>query len=360
MVHEPAARLVEKLLPKCGASFSRLFFSDDGSTAVEVAIRMAHQFWRNVGRPEKRRFVTLEGAFHGETIGAASVSGSRVFHDALDGLVFDRVLIPSPAAGVLESGGAGWHEAAFAEACRRLDERADEIAAIIVEPLVQGAAGMLMYPAKDLARLARAARERDVLVICDEVFVGYGRTGTFLAEHAGGVEADLVCLAKGFSGGVMPIAATLANDRVFEAFCGGPEVTLWYGHSFTGNPLGCAVALETLAVIEEEQLLERQPPIAAALQRGLDAVSRHPWVRDPRRTGIIGAFTLAAPGADGAQKADYLAEPGWRLYAEARRRGALLRPLGNVVYTVLPLNAEIAVVEELFDIIEKSLAAAFG
>jgi adenosylmethionine-8-amino-7-oxononanoate aminotransferase len=357
MVHEPAARLAERLLPKCGASFSRVFFSDDGSTAVEVAIRMAHQYWRNVGRPRKRRFVTLEGAFHGETIGAASVSGSPVFHDALAGLVFDRVLLPSPAAGA--GGGSAWPEATFAEVERRLDEGGDEIAAIVVEPLVQGAAGMLMYPPQRLARLAEAARARDVLLICDEVFVGYGRTGPFLAEHAAGVEADIVCLAKGFSGGALPMAATVASERVFEAFRGGPETTLWYGHSFTGNPLGCAVALETLAIIEEEMLLERQPPIAAALQRGLDAVARHPWVRDPRRTGLIGAFTLAAPGAAGAG-ADYLAEPGWRLYAEARQRGALLRPLGNVVYTVLPLNAEIAVVDELFGIVEESLRAAFG
>jgi adenosylmethionine---8-amino-7-oxononanoate aminotransferase len=360
MTHEPAAQLADRLLPKCGASFSRIFFSDDGSTAVEVAIRMAYQFWRNVGRPGKRRFVTLEGAFHGETIGAASVSGSPVFHEALGDLLFDRILLPSPAAGARDEAAEPWHEAAFAEAERRLEERADEIAAIIVEPLVQGAAGMLMYPPPYLARLAKAARERDVLLICDEVFVGYGRTGAFLAEHAAGVEADIVCLAKGFSGGVMPMAATIANGRVFEAFRGGPEATLWYGHSFTGNPLGCAVALETLAVIEDEMLLERQPPIAAALQRGLDAISAHPWVRDPRRTGIIGAFTLADPAAAGAREADYLAEPGWRLYAEARERGALLRPLGNVVYTVLPLNAEIAVVEELFGIIEESLKAAFG
>ncbi|MCK9462657.1 MAG: adenosylmethionine--8-amino-7-oxononanoate transaminase [Proteobacteria bacterium] len=360
MVHEPAALLAEKLVPKCGASFSRLFFSDDGSTAVEAAIRMAYQFWRNLGRPEKRRFVTLEGAFHGETIGAASVSGGRVFHEALEGLVFDRILLPSPAADGGDPGSAAWHDAAFAEVERLLAKSAGEIAAIIVEPLVQGAAGMLMYPAPYLAKLAKAARERDILLICDEVFVGYGRTGAFLAEHLAGVEADIVCVAKGFSGGALPIAATIANERVFEAFRGGPEVTLWYGHSFTGNPLGCAVALETLAIIEEERLLERQPPIAAALQRGLEAVSHHPWVRDPRRTGLIAAFTLAAPGGAPARKTDYLALPGWRLYAEARKRGALLRPLGNVVYTVLPLNAEIAVVEELFGIVGESLLAAFG
>jgi adenosylmethionine-8-amino-7-oxononanoate aminotransferase len=360
MVHEPAALLAERLLPRCGGSFARLFFSDDGSTAVEAAIRMAYQYWRNVGRPEKRRFVALEGAFHGETIGAASVSGSPVFHAALGGLVFDRVLLPSPAAAARGDDGAPWHEAAFAAAERLLAERGDEIAAIIVEPLVQGAAGMLMYPPAYLARLAAAARARDVLLICDEVFVGYGRTGTFLAEHAAGVEADIVCLAKGFSGGVLPMAATIASERVFSAFLGGPETTLWYGHSFTGNPLGCAVALETLAIIEEERLLERQAPIAAALQRGLDAVARHPWVRDPRRAGLVGAFTLADPAAGAPAGADYLAEPGWRLYTAARERGALLRPLGNVAYAVLPLNAEVAVVEELFGIVGESLRAAFG
>jgi adenosylmethionine---8-amino-7-oxononanoate aminotransferase len=357
MTHEPAALLAEKLLPKCGASFARLFFSDDGSTAVEVAIRMAHQYWKNVGRPQKRRFVTLEGAFHGETVGAASVSGSPVFHEALGDLLFDRILLPSPAAGA--EGGAPWHEAAFAAAERLLDESADEIAAVVVEPLIQGAAGMLMYPPEYLTRLREATRARDVLLVCDEVFVGYGRTGAFLAQHLAGIEADIVCLAKGFSGGVLPIAATLATARVFEAFDGGPDVTLWYGHSFTGNPLGCAVALETLRIIEDERLVERLPEKCEALGRGLGSISGHPWVRDPRRLGVVGAFTLADPSA-GAKGADYLAEPGWRLYAEARQRGALLRPLGNVVYTVLPLNAEIAVIDELFGIVGESLAAAFG
>jgi adenosylmethionine-8-amino-7-oxononanoate aminotransferase len=157
---------------------------------------------------------------------------------------------------------------------------------------------------------------------------------------------------------VLPFAATVASRRVFEAFLGGPETTLWYGHSFTGNPLGCAVALETLRIMDDERLLERLPEKCAALERGLRTVSAHPWVRDPRRTGVIAAFTLAPPDASGA--ADYLAEPGWRLYAEARRRGALLRPLGNVVYTILPLNAEIAVIDELYGIIGESLTAAFG
>lgn len=358
MTHEPAALLADALLPRCGGSFARVFFSDDGSTAVEVAIRMARQYWRNVGRPAKRRFVTLEGAFHGETVGAASVSGSRLFHEALGDLLFDRVLLPSPAAA--GAGAAPWHEAAFAEASALLDARGDEIAAVIVEPLVQGAAGMLMYPPEYLARLREATAARDVLLICDEVFVGYGRTGAFLAQHRAGIEADIACLAKGFSGGVLPMAATVATERVFDAFRGGPEVTLWYGHSFTGNPLGCAVALETLRIIDDERLLERLPERIDAIARGLAAVSRHPWVKDPRQTGVIAALTLADPRAREAGGADYLAGPGWRVYAEARRRGALLRPLGNVVYAVLPLNADVAVIGELFGVLGESLTAAFG
>ncbi|MFO8073103.1 MAG: adenosylmethionine--8-amino-7-oxononanoate transaminase [Polyangia bacterium] len=359
-IHEPAVRLAESLLPRCGESYSRLFFSDDGSTAVEVAVRMAHQYWRNVGKPEKNRFVTLAGAFHGETVGAASVSGAEVFHEALGDLLFERVLLPSPAraeAGAREGEGE-WHEEAFARAAGILAEAAEQIAAIIVEPLVQGAAGMLMYPPRYLQRLRELTEKLDILLIADEVFVGYGRTGSFLAGQRAGIEADILCLAKGFSGGVLPMAATLTTNRIFEAFLGDPSRTLWYGHSFTGNPLGCAVAIETLKIFDDERIVERLPEKCAAMQRGLDSISDHPWVRDVRRTGMIGAFTLISPKA-GEQSADYLAGAGWRFYTEARKRGALLRPLGNVVYFVLPLNIEEPQVDELFSIVGDSLQAAF-
>lgn len=360
MTHEPAVRLAEKLLPMCGGSFSRIFFSDDGSTAVEVAVRMAHQYWKNVGRPEKRRFVTLSGAFHGETVGAASVSGSKVFHEALSDLLFDRVILPSPAEAKAEAeaGRGEWHEGAFERARTILEEASGEVAAVVVEPLVQGAAGMLMYPPGYLSALRDLCRDLDVLLIADEVFVGYGRTGRFLAQHNAGVEADIVCLAKGFSGGVLPMAATLASERVFEAFLGGPDRTLWYGHSFTGNPLGCAVALETLEVYEDEDIVGGLGPRMEALQRGLDSISSHPWVTDPRRTGMIGAFTLAGPGASG--ESDYLDDSGWRFYAEARKRGAILRPMGNVVYFVLPLVITVDQIDALFDLVGDTLETVFG
>jgi adenosylmethionine---8-amino-7-oxononanoate aminotransferase len=353
VTHEPAVRLAEALLPRCGPSYARIFYSDDGSTAVEVAVRMAVQYWQLRGLPRRNRLVSLSGAFHGETIGAASVSDAGVFHGALRSLLFDCIRLPAPGAA------DGWHERAFAEAEAILRRRADEVAAVIVEPLVQGAAGMLMHPPEYLARLGALCRELDVLLVADEVFVGYGRTGSFLASHQAAIEPDILCLGKGFSGGMLPMAATVTTDRVFSEFRGGPERTLWYGHSFTGNPLGAAVALEVLAVLDDERLIEGLPPRCAALRSGLDRVSDHPWVRDARSTGLIGAFTLAAPEARSAG-ADYMDDAGWRFHAEARRRGAFLRPLGNVVYFVLPLNVTVTQIEELFAIVQESLEAAFG
>ncbi|MCU0661697.1 MAG: adenosylmethionine--8-amino-7-oxononanoate transaminase [Myxococcota bacterium] len=354
ITHEPAVRLAEQLLPRCGKSYSRLFFSDDGSTAVEAALRMAYQYWQNLGRPEKRRFVSLEHAFHGETVGVASVSGTQVFHKVLGPLLFDCIRLPSPGQAI--RGERPWHEVAFEAARTIIDERADEMAAVIVEPLVQGAAGMLMYPAEYLTGLRRLTEERDVLLIDDEVFMGYGRAGSFLAQHQAGIEADIVCLAKGFSGGVLPMAATVVTDRVFDAFLGGPATTLWYGHSFTGNPLGAAVALEVLAVLEDERILENLGPRACALDAGLARISVHPLVRDSRRTGVVAAFTLD-PG--GESHADYLSDLGWKLSAAARRRGALVRPLGNVVYFVPPLNAAVEDIETLFDITDAALREVF-
>lgn len=355
ITHEPAVRLAEQLLPRCGKTYERLFFSDDGSTAVEAALRMAYQYWQNVGRPEKRRFVSLEHAFHGETVGVASVSGTRVFHKALGPLLFDCIRLPSPGEACESE--RPWHEMAFEVAQKLIEEKSDEIAAIIVEPLVQGAAGMLMYPPEYLTALRQLTQEYNVLLIDDEVFMGYGRSGSFLAQQQAGIEADIVCLAKGFSGGVLPMAGTVVTGEVFSAFLGGPDTTLWYGHSFTGNPLGAAVALEVLAVLDDEKILEGLGERCAALDAGLATVAGHFAVKDPRRTGVVTAFTLDE--GRGWAKADYSSDVGWRLSAAARRRGALLRPLGNVIYFVPPLNAAIADIDELFAITLDSLNEIF-
>jgi adenosylmethionine---8-amino-7-oxononanoate aminotransferase len=360
IIHEPAVQLAEKLLPLCGKNASRLFFSDDGSTAVEAGLRMALQYWQLIGRPEKKRFVALTHSFHGETLGAAAVSATQVFHKSMGDILFDCIRLPSPGYALTDTADTPWYEEAFARAEEILREKSSEISAIIIEPLVQGAAGMLMYPPEYIKRLYDLTREMDVLLIADEVFVGYGRCGTFLAHHQANIEADIICLAKGFSGGVLPMAGTVASDRVFQAFAGGPERTLWYGHSFTGNPLGCAVALETLNIFEDERLIENLDPSFAAIQRGLDTLKKHPWVRDLRRNGVIAAFTLKSPLARAGAEADYLDDAGWRFSAEARKRGVFIRPLGNVVYYVLPLTTTVQQIEELFEISYQSIVAAFG
>jgi adenosylmethionine-8-amino-7-oxononanoate aminotransferase len=355
VAHEASSLLASKLIDACGNAFARVFYSDDGSTAVEVAIRMAFQYWQLRGEMKRTRFVSLAGAFHGETVGAASVSGGEIFHRALDPLLFECLRLPSPAEAARDG---EWRETVFARTEQILRENAAEIAGIIVEPLVQGAAGMLMYPPEYLREVYRLTRELDILLIADEVFVGYGRTGSFLACGGAGVRPDILCLGKGFTGGMLPMAATLTTDRVFDEFRGGPDRTLWYGHSYTGNPLGASVALEVLAILEDEKVLARMDPLCRAMQRGLDRAALHPWVRDARRTGLVGAFTLVDPGREAPP--DYLSREGWRFYEEALRRGAWLRPLGNVVYFVPALTMSVEQIDELFGIVSESLQAAFG
>ena len=352
VTHAPAAELAEALCARAPRAagrpgLERVFYSDDGSTAVEVALKLALQYWAQNGRPERRAFVALEGGFHGETLGCTAIGGVEVFRRPFAGSLAQAFHVPSPgdparsldeAVGALEA---------------LLAREADRIAAVVVEPIVQGAAGMRIY---DPAYL-RAARElcdrHDVFLIADEVFAGYGRTGPMWAcEHAG-VVPDLLCTAKGFSGGMLPMAATLASERIFAGFLGAPERAFFYGHSFCGNPLGAAVALEVLRVYDDEKVLEQAAPKAARIARAFAALAELPGVARTRALGMIGALDLAGD-------AGYLARAGWRVYEEARRRGAYLRPLGNVVYVAPPLVIPDAELDELLAIVSESVAAVAG
>jgi adenosylmethionine-8-amino-7-oxononanoate aminotransferase len=280
-----------------------------------------------------------------------------VFHSAAGGLAFETIVLPSPALTAENSDNDKlWYKEAFKKASEIITEKKNEIAAVIAEPLVQGAAGMLMYPADYLKKLKDLCDEQDILIIADEVFVGYGRTGTFLAHHQAGFGADIVCLAKGFSGGELPMAATVTTDKIFNAFLGDYQKTLWYGHSFTGNPLGCAVADATLDVIEKNDLINKVPEKAAIIQQELNSIKDHPWVKDIRQTGIIAAFTLADPDKK-KTASNYLDNAGWQFYEEAKKQGALLRPLGNVIYFVLPLTITHKEINKLFKIVKNSLTA---
>jgi adenosylmethionine-8-amino-7-oxononanoate aminotransferase len=344
MTHEPAAELAEALCRAAPAGLEHVFYSDDGSTAVEVALKLALQFWHQAGRPERRRFVALEGAFHGETLGVTALGGVEAFRRPFAGAVAEPLRVPSPADG--------WQRAAEALAAQ-LEGHGREVAALVLEPVVQGAAGMRV---SDPAFL-RAARDlcdrHDVLLVADEVFTGYGRTGPMWAcEHAA-VVPDLLCTAKGFTGGMLPMAATLATERVERGFAGSDERAFYYGHSFCGNPLGAALALEVLRVYEDERILEAARPKAERIAVAFRELASLPGVAGTRALGMIGALDLAGG-------AGYLERGGWAVYEEALRRGAYLRPLGNVVYVTPPLNVPDAVLSELLEIVRASVAAALG
>jgi adenosylmethionine-8-amino-7-oxononanoate aminotransferase len=310
--HEPAVDLAERLVGVLPAGLSKIFYSDNGSTAVEVAVKMAMQYWRNQGQPLRQRIVALHHAYHGDTIGTMAVSAPSVFTEAFTPLLFpiDRVN-PDGVDGHLQ----------------RYGER---IAAVLVEPMLQGAGGMLMWPAESLARVREACYRHGVLLIADEVLTGFGRTGRmFACEHAS-VTPDIMCLSKALTAGYLPLAATATTNAIYEAFLSDDRTkTFFHGHSFTANPLACAVALASLDLIEEGRVLDRIARLERQLRDGLAPLREAPRVADVRVLGGVGVVELESDGG-------YLDSVGPRLYDEFLKRGVLLRPLGNVVYFMPP------------------------
>ncbi len=342
VTHAPAAELAEAMCAVAPSGLEHVFYSDDGSTAVEVALKLALQFWNQNGRPERRAFVALDGGFHGETLGCTAVSGVEVFRRPFTGSLAQVFHVPSPGDPEVPL------ERAIAALEELLAKESDRLAAVVVEPIVQGAAGMRIYDPTYL-RVARDLCDRhDVFLVADEVFSGYGRTGRMWACRHAGVSPDLLCTAKGFSGGMLPMAATLATQRLFDGFLGGPERAFYYGHSFCGNPLGAAVALEVLRIFEEEKVLDAIVGKAERIARCFAALGALPGVARTRSLGMIGALDLAGD-------AGYLAQAGWRVFEEARRRGAYLRPLGNVVYVAPPLVIPDDDLDELLQIVTDSV-----
>lgn len=340
MTHEPAAALAAELCAVAPSGLGRVFFSDDGSTAVELAVKMCLQYWFQNGRPERNRFVALSDAFHGDTLGATALSGVEVFRRPFAGAVMECWRV-SPWTG---------SEAALDQVESLFERHGDRIAACVVEPMVQGAGGMHVYSAGVLSRLRELTRQHDVFLVADEVFTGYGRTGPMWAcEHAG-VSPDVLCVAKGFTGGVLPMAATLCTERLFDGFRGADERALFYGHTYCGHALGAAVAREVLAVYREESVLSRAAPKARRIAEAIAASAELPGVEHPRALGMLGAVSLQ--GASG-----YLQRAGWRVSEEARKRGVYLRPLGNVVYVAPALNIDDEDLEQLLSVVTQSIAA---
>ena len=342
ITHPEAAYLAEELCAIAPPGLERVFFSDNGSTAVEVAIKLAVQFAAQTKAPKRRRFVALEGAFHGETVGVTSLGGVEVFRRPFAGILFDCVHVPPPADGPA-------YERAFETLDRVLGAAPDEIAAVVIEPRVQGAAGMRIYDDAYLRHVRKRCDEHGILLVFDEVFTGYGRTGPMWACQAGGVSPDILCLAKGFSGGMFPFAATLVTEQIFQGFTGDKNRTFYYGHTYCGNPLGAAVAREVLRIYREERIVEQAAAKARAIASAFARLIELPKVRAVRALGMIGAVDLD----DG--DAGYHAPIGWRVYEAALRRGVYLRPLGNVVYIAPPMNISDDDLQELLGKVREAI-----
>jgi len=338
LTHRPAIELAAQLVEIAPPGLRRVFFSDNGSTAAEVALKMAFQYWRHRGQPRRTGFVTLRNGYHGDTIGSVSVGGIELFHACFGPLLFD--------AWQAEPGDR-------AHMAELLSEHAGEVAAVVVEPLVQGAAGIVTHPDGYLRAVRELCDEHDVLLICDEVATGFGRTGTMFACEQEDVAPDLMCVAKGLTGGYLPLAATLATEQVYEAFLGehAELKTFFHGHTYTGNPLACAAALATLEIFRSEGTLAALQPKIALLGELLDEhVAPLQAVREVRRRGFMVGIALDGFPVE--------ARMGHQVSLAARRRGAIVRPLGDVVVLMAPLSIGEAQLRRLVAITAESIAAA--
>jgi len=336
--HRPAIELARRLLDIAPEGLSRVFYSDNGSTAAEVALKMAFQWWRLAGEPQRTGFVCLREAYHGDTIGSVSVGGIDLFHNQYGPLLFE--------AWQAEPGDAG-------DMAALLEEHGDRVAAVIVEPLVQGAAGMRVHPEGYLRAVRELCDRHGVFLICDEVATGFGRTGRMFACEHEGVAPDLLCLAKGVTGGYLPLAATLTTERIYEGFLGRFEEfkTFFHGHTFTGNPLACAAALASLDVFEREQVIRRLQAkievLGTWLARWVEPLAT---VAEVRRRGFMTGIQLTDFPLD--------ARVGHQVTLAARRRGAIIRPLGDVVVLMPPLAITEADLRRLVEITAEAIAEA--
>jgi len=358
LAHPNAIALAAELAAIAPEGLTKVFYSEAGSTAVEIALKMAFQFWQQSGRPEKKGFVSLEGAYHGDTLGSVSVGGIDLFHQVYGPLLFPVRRLPQPHCRRCRLGLT--HPAcglACAEALETLlSAHGQEIAALIVEPRVQGADGIIVQPEGYLRRLWEIARAHDVLVIADEVATGFGRTGRMFACQLEGVTPDLMALGKGLTGGVLPLAATLATDRVYNAFLGEFEDfrTFFHGHTYTGNPITCAAALANLRLLRETRLVEGLAPKAARLAEGLERIAALPHVVQVRHQGLMAGIELAADKA-----ADTPYPPGLRMghrvILACRPKGVVIRPLGDTVVLMPPLASSLEELDHLLGAVEEAI-----
>ena len=339
--HPAAVDLAARLAELMPTPDRHVLFSSDGASAVEASLKIALQYFHNTGRPERKRFAYLQNAYHGDTLGAVSVGYLEQFHKPFESILFTAFRVPVPLKGDQEN-------ACYEATARLFAEHGHEIAGLIVEPLCQGAAGMRMYSAAYLKRLSDLCKAQDVLLIDDEIAMGFGRTGRMFAFEHAGIDPDLVCVGKALSAGYLPISAVIVKNGIYNTFADKPEDhTFYHGHTFSGNPLCAAASIEALKVYSEERIAEKAAALETVMRRELSALNGHPLVLDARFLGAIGVVELAHAKEGRVAPARMVRETLFR-------KGILIRPLGNVVYLMPPL---ITTEEEMKTICSELVAA---
>ena len=359
--HEPALTLAERLVGLAPNGLQRCFYSDNGSTAVEVALKMSFHYWRNRGQTGKTRFVTLSNSYHGETLGALAVGGVSLYKETYGPLLLDAITVPSPDCFAREPGEScrAHTEKMFAHMEQVLERHGNEVCAVIVEPLVQCAGHMRMYDPIYLSLLREACDRHGVHLIADEVAVGFGRTGTLFACEQAPVRPDFLCLSKGLTGGYLPVAVTLTTEDVYQAFYDDYETlrAFLHSHSYNGNALGCAAALATLDIFEQDNVIERNRTLAAYMSEVTAHLQHHPHVGEVRQTGMILAIEMV-PERGSRAAYPWQERRGLRAYQYGLEQGVLLRPLGNVLYFMPPYVIQTEEIALAARVAEQAIAVA--
>nr|WP_198419418.1 adenosylmethionine--8-amino-7-oxononanoate transaminase [Geomonas terrae] len=358
--NDRAALLAKRLIDIAPPGLAKVFYSDNGSTAVEIGVKMAFQYQQQTGKKEKKKFIRFDNAYHGDTVGSMSVGGIAIYHEVYAPLLFPTIMAPSPYCYRCPLSSEGdctkCGLLCLKELERLMEEHAHELAGLVIEPSVQGAGGMIVQPPGFVKGVRELCDRFDVLMIADEVAVGFGRTGAMFACGKEGVTPDIMAISKGISAGYLPLAATLTTRKVYDAFWGEYSAlkTFFHGHTFTGNPIACAAALASLDIFEKERLLEQLPEKIDYIQDRLQRLMELPHVGDVRQEGMIGGIELVR---DRHTREPYPWEErvGVRVIMEARKHGLFLRPLGNVIVVFPPLSISMDELTILMDGIEASI-----
>ena len=347
--------LAERLVGITPSGLEKVFYSDSGATSVEIALKMVYQYYANKGIEGRKKFIAIKDSYHGDTIGSVSVGGMELFHGIFGSLLFETYFVPSPHPYRFDGSAEECKAHSLKAVEALLKEKGDEIAGIIVEPLVQGAAGMIVHPAGFLKGVSELAKEYDVKLIVDEVATGFGRTGKMFACEHEGVRPDVMCMAKGITGGYLPLAATLVTNDIYEAFLGDANEckTFYHGHTYTGNALGCAAAIASLDLFEDRKIIASLGAKAELIEKWLGEIKELPYVGDVRQCGMMAGVEIVK---DKASKESFESSGpvGAKVCAALRKRGAMMRPLGDVIVLMPPVAIDAQLLSDLLGILKEA------